>query len=150
VNSMDTSYTVLKYRHDAAAGEVLNIGVVLYAPETGQVGALFSPRYGRLSEAFAGFDGDLYHSVTSRLGAALERLGAPLSSGLFQAEERERLVRLEVPDNATGPTPRAPKTGKRVRFPVFTSKEPGVLDLTNEDIARMEDEDDLRKLGMQG
>ena len=35
----------------------------------------------------------------------------------------------------------------RVEFPVFTSKNPGSLHLTNEDIRRLEEEDDLRMLG---
>ncbi len=39
-------------------------------------------------------------------------------------------------------------TGKRVRFPLFSSARPGSLELTNADLARVEDEEDLRQLGL--
>ncbi len=108
MRTTDYSYTILKYRHDAAAGETLNVGVVLFAPETGEVGVHFSQRYGRLSEAFAGFDGDLYRSALGRLQKALETMSRPMSGGLFQLEERERfanvgaLVRAAWPDQGLG------------------------------------------------
>jgi len=104
VSTIDTSYTVLKYRHDAGVGEVLNFGVVLYSPETGQVGARVSSRYARLSEAFAGFDGEIYREVTGRLTAALDRIGSQLTQGLYQLEERQKyrdagsLIRSVWPD----------------------------------------------------
>ena len=104
MNMNTVSYTVLKYRHDAAAGEVLNFGVVLYSPETGQIGLNVSSGYGRLSEAFAGFEGDLYRTVTGRLQSAMERIARHTSEGLFQVEERDRykaagaLVRAAWPD----------------------------------------------------
>lgn len=104
MGTINTSYTVLKYRHDSAAGEVLNFGVVLYSPETGEVGVAMSSRYGRLSEAFAGFEGELYKTVTRRFETALENLGRHTSEGLFQIEERQKytdagaLVRAAWPD----------------------------------------------------
>jgi hypothetical protein len=89
---MKYSYTVVKYRHDAAAGEVLNVAVVLYSPETGQVGVTYSPRFSRLSEAFADFDGDLYRAVLRKLEQGVAALARPMSEGLFQMEERERYL----------------------------------------------------------
>ena len=98
------SYALIRYRHDVATGEALNVGVVLYAPEIGQVGFLYNPRYARLSEAFAGFDGELYRATLRRFGHALEGIGDRMSGGLFQEEERERyrevgaIVRAVWPD----------------------------------------------------
>jgi Protein of unknown function (DUF3037) len=46
------TYTVLRYVHDIATGEFVNMGVVLYAPEARYVSALCNPRYGRLSKMF--------------------------------------------------------------------------------------------------
>ena len=104
MSTINASYSVLKYRHDAAAGEILNFGVVLYSPDTGQLGVSMSSRYGRLSEAFAGFEGEMYRTVTGRFETALEKLGRQTSEGLFQIEERQNypdagaLVRAAWPD----------------------------------------------------
>lgn len=38
--------------------------------------------------------------------------------------------------------------GNRVEFPIIFSGQPGTLKITNEDIRRMEEEDDLRMLGL--
>ena len=50
-------YSVLGYCHDPAVGEMLNIGVVLYAPGNGFFRAKIDPHYTRLSNTFVGFDG---------------------------------------------------------------------------------------------
>jgi hypothetical protein len=84
------SYTVLKYRHDPVAEEVLNVGVVLYVPDCGQIGVLYDRRYGRLSQTFAHFDGNLYRSVLRRLEDALAAIAKPLSEGLYQVDERDK------------------------------------------------------------
>ncbi len=90
MTELEYSYTILKYRHDAAAGEVLNIGVVLFSPTTGQVGVQFDPRYGRLSQTFAHFDGDLYKRVLERLNAALTSMARPMRENLFELDARSR------------------------------------------------------------
>jgi hypothetical protein len=46
------TYTVLRYVHDIATGEFVNMGVALYAPEAKYVSAICNPRYGRLSKLF--------------------------------------------------------------------------------------------------
>jgi hypothetical protein len=105
---MEYSYTIVKYRHDAAAGEVLNVAVVLYSPQSGQLGVISSPRFRRLSEAFAGFDGELYRSVLRGLEERLAALARPMSEGLFQLEEREKysdvgqVLRVVWPDQGLG------------------------------------------------
>lgn len=86
------SYVILKYRHDVAAGEVLNVGVVMFAPGTGQVGALTSDRYSRLSKAFAHFDGNQHRATMDRLETQLTVLGSRLSAGIFQYEERAQFT----------------------------------------------------------
>ncbi len=47
------TYTVLRYVHDIATGEFVNVGVALYAPEAKYVSALCNPRYSHLSKMFA-------------------------------------------------------------------------------------------------
>ena len=46
------TYAILRYVHDIATGEFVNMGVALYAPEAKYVSAICSPRYGRLSKMF--------------------------------------------------------------------------------------------------
>lgn len=84
------SYSIIRYRHDISTGETLNVGVVLFAPETGEVGIQYSQKYARLSEAFAGFDGDAYRSTMSKLESRLLAIAKPMSEGLFQLENREK------------------------------------------------------------
>lgn len=90
LSEFEYSYTILKYRHDIAAGEALNVGVVLYCPAKGQVGFVFDQKYRRLSSAFAGFDGDQHRKMLRRLEDALNSLARPLANSLFEIEERSR------------------------------------------------------------
>lgn len=61
------SYSVLRYVHDAASGESLNVGVVLFAPTIRFAKAIVQHEYGRLSKAFEGFHGDYYRKVARHL-----------------------------------------------------------------------------------
>ncbi len=51
---MKTTYTftVLRYVHDITTGEFANVGVALFAPEAKYLGAICTPRYGRLTRIF--------------------------------------------------------------------------------------------------
>jgi hypothetical protein len=84
------TYSVIRYRHDPSVGEMLNVGVALYSRETGQVGLMYDWRYKRLSEAFAGFDGEHYRRVMQRFEAGLVSIGNRLQGNLFELLERER------------------------------------------------------------
>ena len=69
---------------------------------------------------------------------------------LAEAEAKRRGVSVEdLVVSTASPVLSHPATqfGNRVEFPVFTSKNPGTLHLTNADIRRMEEEDDLRMPG---
>lgn len=48
------SYVLLRYRHDPLSGEFLNVGVVLYAPESRFLGTKMRKTLGRLGKAFPG------------------------------------------------------------------------------------------------
>ncbi len=90
MNNTEYTYSVIRYRHDPSAGEMLNIGVLAYSADTGQVGLRFDPRYARLSEAFVGFDGDHYRRVMERFQYGVESLGNRLAGNLFELDERRR------------------------------------------------------------
>ncbi len=79
------SYTfqVLKYSHDPAAGEVLNIGVILYCPGLAFLALRTEHKFERLSKTFAGFDGESYRYVVRRFESAVDALRRQYSQALF-------------------------------------------------------------------
>lgn len=76
------TYTVIRYTHDSAAGEMLNIGVLLYAPATRFFGWRLEQRFKRLSKAFAGFDGEQYRRTLRQFEQAVGKLWDNLAGGL--------------------------------------------------------------------
>jgi hypothetical protein len=96
MTEVEYSYAILKYRHDSAAGEVLNVGVAIYAPDSGVVAMCHDPRYSRLSQTFANFDGEMYRKVLGKLQMALATASKPLSGELFVLEARESIADIGV------------------------------------------------------
>lgn len=76
------TYSVVRYIHDPAAGEMLNIGVLLYASSGSYFGYRLEPRFKRLSEAFSSFDGDQYRRALRQFEQAITRLWDNLTAGL--------------------------------------------------------------------
>ena len=64
---------VLQYGYDAAAGERLNLGVVLWSRDAAYLDAKFYAQTARLSGAFPGFDANQHKSVLNRFEAQLEQ-----------------------------------------------------------------------------
>jgi hypothetical protein len=71
--SVAFTYRILRYIHDPAAGETLNIGVILYAPTTSYVDAMIDTHYERLSNTFSGFNGENFRQVLRRFEVAVDR-----------------------------------------------------------------------------
>jgi hypothetical protein len=74
VTKVPYTFTVIRYIHDRAAGEMLNIGVLVYAPAAQFIGFRVEPRFERLSRAFSAFDGDAYRRTLKRLGDSIDQL----------------------------------------------------------------------------
>jgi hypothetical protein len=68
------TFTVIRYVHDKGAGEALNVGVLVCAPESGYVGVRVESRFERLSKTFSGFDGDVYRQTLNRLTESVKAL----------------------------------------------------------------------------
>ena len=68
------TFVVLRYRHDPVAGELLNVGVVVYAPESQFLGGRFRKAYGRLSKIYPDLDGSTLRHDLGRLEKEFERL----------------------------------------------------------------------------
>jgi hypothetical protein len=52
------TFTTLRYVHDVASGESLNVGVAIHVPSSRFVGARIQTNYGRLKKAFPALDGE--------------------------------------------------------------------------------------------
>lgn len=68
------TYCVLRYIHDPAAGEALNVGVLAFAPTEAWIECRIEQRYARLSSTFRDFNGHHYRAVTRRTLGAIESL----------------------------------------------------------------------------
>jgi hypothetical protein len=77
------TYTVLRYVHDIATGEFVNVGVVIYAREARYASALCRATYGRLSKVFPGLDGEAFKGMMHYVQSRIEELGAELRDELL-------------------------------------------------------------------
>jgi len=96
------TYCVLRYVHDPAAGEALNVGVLAFAPSESWIECRIEQRFARLSSTFRDFNGHQYRAVTRRTLAAIEALKARFRDSLPTIEAMPRTVeglfRLLFPD----------------------------------------------------
>lgn len=68
-------YATIRYVHDPAAGECLNIGVLMLVSGEEEIffQSKFEQRYSRLSEAFSAFDGESYRKFVHRIQVQVDR-----------------------------------------------------------------------------
>src|ERR1700730_6268441 len=86
MNTVPYTYCVVRYRHDPATGEMLNIGVILSAPTANYLEERLDHHYERLSEAFSSFDGEHYRRTLRQFLAVLDILRERIrSKNLFDA-----------------------------------------------------------------
>lgn len=76
------SYVPLRYVHDQTSGESLNVGVVLYLPESGAIHETTMKKTARLKSTFRGFDSLLYQDAMRVLRRGLVYLGAKTPLGM--------------------------------------------------------------------
>lgn len=80
------SYVVLRYRHDPLAGELINVGVVLYAAGANFLKAAVRTTYGRLTKLYPDLEGSALTGDLRRLETALKRFAESDASGMFASE----------------------------------------------------------------
>jgi len=73
-------YSVLRYVHDVATGEFLNVGLAIYSKSARFFQSRLLLRYRRLTQAFPGADGELYRNYISRLQRSLNEVSAEVES----------------------------------------------------------------------
>jgi hypothetical protein len=88
----DYTYTVLRYVHDIATGEFVNVGVVLYAPTVPYLQAEMRSTYGRLARVFPDLDGDAFKRAMSHV----ERSVAHTAKRLDATRDAKGLTALEL------------------------------------------------------
>ena len=100
MNKFGYTYCLVKYVHNPAAGEMLNIGILLFSDEAKQIVGKFEIHFDRLSSAFANFDGDHYRFVIRNLEHSISQLNDRFKPSLFQSEFKdiEGIFRSLVPD----------------------------------------------------
>lgn len=76
------SFTVLRYVHDIATGEFLNVGVALLAPEHRYVNALCRTTFQRLKTVFPTLDGESFRASMRHVTHEFERLHEQLRDQL--------------------------------------------------------------------
>jgi hypothetical protein len=82
------TYIVIRYGHDAGAGELLNVGVVVYAPREHRAELRVEKRFERLSQTFKGFDGTQYRRSVLGFMKAFRALQQGLSDAPLLADAR--------------------------------------------------------------
>jgi hypothetical protein len=94
------TYCLIKYVHNPVAGEILNIGVLLFSDEQRQIVGKFESHFERLSSAFANFDGDHYRSVIRNLESSTSHLNEKFNPTLFKSgfKDIKEVFSLLVPD----------------------------------------------------
>jgi hypothetical protein len=88
------TYTVLRYVHDIATGEFVNMGVALYAPEAKYVSAICNPRYGRLSKMFLDVNGENLRSLMHYIQARFEECAIKLKNELALESEPKNVMEI--------------------------------------------------------
>jgi hypothetical protein len=75
-------FCVLRYVHDTATQEFVNVGVALFAPETGFLRARCTESYARVSGMFAKVDGAQFRQIVRYIQTQVEVMGKRLESSL--------------------------------------------------------------------
>lgn len=90
------TYIVLRYRHDAVAGECVNVGVVLHAAERGFFDSRLNLQYSRLRHVFPDLEPDAFkasiYSIRRGLAAVSKREKGDMLSPLDSAERLAKVV----------------------------------------------------------
>jgi Protein of unknown function (DUF3037) len=81
------TYTVLRYVHDAATAEFVNVGVVIHCPQQRYLGAKLRRTHGRFSDLFPDLDPSAFRSAMSAIDRALKTAGeAYKKDDLFRSD----------------------------------------------------------------
>ena len=87
MTNMPYTYTVLRYVHDTATAEFVNVGVVLHCAKTNTLGAKFRHTHRRLSSAFPDLDAAAFRSAMVAIERTLKiKADSYKSADLFRSD----------------------------------------------------------------
>lgn len=104
MNKVAYTYCLVRYVHNPALGEQLNVGVVLYAPSEKFFAGRFDFHFERLSKTFADFNGNHYRDSVRNLETAFLAFADDLQQphGLFGEEKPfqdvKQILKLVMPE----------------------------------------------------
>jgi hypothetical protein len=107
------SYTILRYVHDVAAGEALNVGIVMYVPSAGFLQGKTRKTIGRLKQVFPDLDRHAFVEAMRAVDRALRSIDKQVTvSPLLesQADARTHALKL-LPDDDSALQWSAVRTG---------------------------------------
>src|SRR4051794_39758082 len=94
-------FVLLRYMNNASAGELVNIGVVMWLPRQRRLVFWLNERYGRLSSFFQPFDGSSYRQMVKSLTAHFAAVSRELIDPARPVESIADLLPLLVRDDAS-------------------------------------------------
>ena len=75
-------YALIKYVHNDASGECVNVGIALYAPDSRYFRARFNTRYSRIGQFFLNaFDSEHYRNMVRALEREFDRFSSMIRNG---------------------------------------------------------------------
>jgi hypothetical protein len=89
------NFTLLRYVHDVASGEFVNMGIVLFAPDGQFLKAMVRKSYGRLTHFFPGADGEHIKRTVSAVESRINLISGDLKQAKLAfaaAESRDALT----------------------------------------------------------
>ena len=96
------NYCVLRYVHDLAGGEFVNIGVVLLAPKAHYLGARCTQHYRRAARLFGHVEGSAFRRMAGFVEREINKLGLEVRGGLpLLGENVEKVVAKVLPPDAS-------------------------------------------------
>ena len=91
------SYTILRYVHDVAAGEALNVGIVMYAPSAGFLRGRTRKTIGRLKQVFPDLERHAFVEAMRAVDRALRNIDRQVTvSPLFESQGDARTHALKL------------------------------------------------------
>jgi hypothetical protein len=103
INGVNYEYQLLRYRHDLATGEFVNVGLVYFDPKTRFLRVRMTERYGRLSDFFGNVSGVFLLRGLRKLEADFKKVTQQLEKELhftsFSSVEQLTVAVLPPDDN---------------------------------------------------
>jgi hypothetical protein len=157
-------YCLIRYMHDPAGGEFVNVGVVLYDTDLGKAYVRMNERYARLTDFFPDVDGVKYRSMARHVYQAFVEADTRMQTGHLFRDRPASVLELvdEVLGNRTYSAfqvsePRsgiAPDAGVQIAsiFEEFVlqNEEPTKREKREESAMRTDVDHQLRRWGMTG